>query len=258
MLRVADPLGTLFLLQQLPALHRIGAPVGHYLQSDLPRVSDRRVFLFMSSFGPSEEQRRAIEALKGEGRVLVFFGVPGCYRNGRLDGAAMEALTGIRLKLGMEPTALRLALRSGDPLTEGLDGAEFGTAHVSAPVAYADDPSATVLGTFADGRAAFVVKQHEDWTAVFCAVPLMPAPILRRIAKLGGVHTYLDTEDVVWASRGVVSVSVKDAGERTIRLREPSEVRDLFSGETLTRRATEFRAAFAERQSRAFGVRAAK
>jgi len=254
MLRVGDPLGSMFLLQQLPALHRIGSPVGHYLQSDLPRIPDHKVFLFMTSFAPSADERRAVDALKGKGRVLVFFGIPGCYLNGNLDEAGMEALTGIRLRLGMEPTALRLRLRTGDAITAGLDGAEFGTDHRSAPIAYADDPASTVLGTFADGRAAFVVKRHGDWTAVFCSVPLMPAPILRRIATLGGVHTLLDTEDVVWASNGIVSVSAMEPGERTIRLRVPSDVRDLFSGETIAARATEFRTPFAARQSRSFAV----
>lgn len=257
-LRVGDPLGSLFLLQQLPALHRVGAPVGHYLQSDLPRIADRKVLLFMASYAPTDEQRQAVNALKGNGRVLVFLGMPGCYRGGKLDESAMEAFTGIRLKLGMNPTALRLTMRGGDPITEGLDGAEFGAALQSAPVAYADDPTVTVLGTFADGRAGFVVKRHRDWTAVFCAAPLMPAPLLRRIAKLAGVHSYVDTEDVVWASSGVVSVSVKDAGERLIRLRQPSEVRDLFSGKLIAKRAAEFRAAFGALQTRAFAVRTAR
>jgi len=46
-LHVADPLGNWLLLGQLPALQRIGAPVGHYLASDLPRLPSRhKVFIF--------------------------------------------------------------------------------------------------------------------------------------------------------------------------------------------------------------------
>ncbi|MBI3922152.1 MAG: beta-galactosidase, partial [Armatimonadetes bacterium] len=97
-LRVADPLGNWLLVGQLPALHRIGAPVGHYLVTDLPRLKDRKVFLFMTSFAPTAADRAAIDSLKRDGHVLVFFYAPGLYRDGRLDESAMTELTGIRLR----------------------------------------------------------------------------------------------------------------------------------------------------------------
>jgi len=82
----------------------------------------------------------------------------------------------------------------------------------------------------------------------------MPAAFLRRLGEAAGVHSYLSAEDVVWAARGILSVSVKDAGDRTIRLLQASDVRDLFSGETVATGVTQFTASFAERQSRCFGI----
>ncbi len=75
-LRVGDPMGRLLLLEQMPALHRIGAPVGHYLASDVPQLTNRKLFFFPTSFAPTAADRQAIEALKRDGHVLVFLGAP--------------------------------------------------------------------------------------------------------------------------------------------------------------------------------------
>lgn len=255
-LRPGDPLGAWLLVRQLPALGRIGSPVGHYLASDLPRIADRKVFLFMTSFAPTAADRAAVDALKKDGHVLVFFYTPGLYRDGRLDETAMQDLTGIRLRMSRQPTELRLALVPGHSETDGLAGAACGVAHKTFPVCYADDPAATVLGTLPDGRARLVVKRHSGWTAVFSAVPMLPASLLRRIARLGGVHEYLQTEDVVWASRGLLGVSVREPGVRKIALPRPATVRDLYTGKEITRSAKSFEASFAPRATRVFRIEA--
>ena len=253
-LRVADPLGNWLLLGQLPALHRIGAPVGHYLVTDLPRIADRKVFLFMTSLAPTAADRAAINALKRDGRVLVFFYAPGIYRDGKLDEAAMTELTGIRLRMTKEPTTLKVTLKAGHPLTEGLDGTSCGVEHKTSPVCYADDPDATVLGTLPDGRAGLVVKKQQGWTAVYSSVPMLPSVLLRRIARLGNVHEYVATDDVVWASRGFVAVSVKEGGKRVIRLPRSSAVRDLFTGQEIGANIQSFEADFKPRATRVFAV----
>jgi hypothetical protein len=69
--RVGDPLGKLLLLGQLPALHRIGAPVGHYLASDLAQIGQRKLCFLPTSFAPSTDDRRAVEAIKRDGPVLM-------------------------------------------------------------------------------------------------------------------------------------------------------------------------------------------
>jgi hypothetical protein len=253
-LRVADPLGAWLLVSQLPALSRIGAPVGHYLATDLPRIADRKVFFLMTSFAPTAADRAAINALKRNGHVLVFFYAPGLYRDGHMDEAAMTDLTGIRLRMTTEPSALKVTLKGGNPITEGLDGFSIGVEHRTFPLVYADDPAAAVLGALPDGKPGFVVKRQDGWTAIYSAVPMLPAPLLRRIAQLGGVHQYIETEDVVWASRDLVAVCVKEGGRRTIRLPRPARVRDLFTGQEIAAGSASFEADFAPRQTRVFVV----
>jgi hypothetical protein len=251
-LRVADSLGASLLLRQLPSLHRMGAPVSHYLTSDLPKIADRKVFLITTSFAPSEADRKAIDALKRDGHVLVFCWAAGLYRDGQLDESAMADLTGIRLRMSNETTPLRVTLSGRHSLTEGIMGEAYGPNQSTRPVIYADDPQAIVLGTLPNGKPGLVVKEHPGWTAIHSAAPLLPASLLRRIAQRGGVHLYLDTEDVVWASHDLVAVSVKEPGQRTIRLPRKAKVRDLYSGETLGTGLDRFQAEFPSHATRVF------
>lgn len=251
---VADPLGARLLVSQLPALSRIGAPVGHYLVTDLPLLKDRKVFFIMTSFAPTAQDRKAIEALKRGGHVLVFLYAPGVYRDGQLDESGMSELTGIRLRMSREEGALSVKLFGGHRLTEGLDGQLYGDSHRVSPLFFADDASATVLGTLADGKPGLVVKTEGGWTSVVSSAPMLPSRLMRNIAQLAGVHTYIDTEDVVWASKSLLAVCVKDGGKRTVRLPRAANVRDLYSGEFVGKGIIAFEAGFADHATRLFVI----
>jgi hypothetical protein len=251
-LRVADPLGNWLLLGQLPALQRLGAPVGHYLVTDLPRLQRHKVFFLTTSFAPTAADRRAVDALKRDGHVLVFLGAPGLVRDNQLDEAAMRDFTGFNLRLAKEPASLRVTLRDGHPLTAGLAGGGYGVDHKTSPICYADDPDAIVLGTLPDGHAGLVLRQYPGWTAIFSTAPLLPTPLLRRIAELGHIHFYTPPGDVVWATKDVLGVSISKAGPRTISLPRSATVTDLYSGARLGDDLRSFQADFADRATRVF------
>jgi len=254
-LRVADPLGAWLLVSQLPALHRIGAPVGHYLASDLPRLTRQKLFLIMTSFAPSAAQRQAVEALKRDGHVLLFCYAPGLYRDGQVDEAAMADFTGIKLRLSRQPQALKIALQDGHALTQGLAEKSYGMDRVAEPLCIADDPAAEVLGTLPGGQPGLVMRKYDHWTAVVTAAPMLPTSLLRRLAQEAKVHLYLDTPDVVWASRDLVAVCVKEPGRRTISLPAQRDVADLYTGAAVARGAAAFEADFASRATRVFRLR---
>lgn len=214
-----------------------------------------RISLLMASVASTAAQRRAVDALKADGHVLVFFYAPGLYRDGRLDEAAMEEFTGIRLRLDRTGGPLNVKITAGDRLTEGLDGLVVGAGSNVAPIVYVDDPTATPLGAYPDGRVGMAVKRFGSWTAVFSGVPIFQASVLRTLAQEAGVHFYIDTEDVVWASRQLVAVCVNQGGQRTVRLPHRGSVEDLYTGEKVASGVTEFRADFAPRQTRVFIVR---
>lgn len=254
-LRVADRLGAELLVAQLPALQRIGAPVGHYLASDLPALKRQKLYLIMTSFAPSAEQRRAVEALKRDGHVLVFCYAPGLYRDGQLDEAAMAEFTGIKLKLSRQPQALRVTLQGGHALTEGLGGSSYGVDRAIDPVCFADDPAAEVLGTLPGGQPGLVMRKYANWTAVHTAAPMLSTALLRRLAQQAGIHLYLDTPDVVWASRDLLAVCVKEPGRRSIRLPGQRDVSDFYTGAEVAKDANAFDADFGDRATRVFRLR---
>jgi hypothetical protein len=249
-LRVGDPLGRELLVTQLPELHRCGAPVAHYLSADLPQLTDHRLLILACSFAPDAEQRRAVAALKGGNRTLVFLWNSGIYGEDGLSAEAASAFTGVRLRLASGPLSLRV--QAADDAPESLAGMVYGPERTVSPVLVPDDPDARVLGRFADGTPALVVREHGDWTAVYSAAPLLPSPLFRHLAAQAGVHLYVDTPDVVWASRDLVGVSVAEPGVRGLRLPRAATVTDLYSGAELGRSTAELSVDFDARQTRVF------
>ncbi len=246
-MRVGDRLGNQLLVGHLPQLQRVGAPVGHFLSSDLGALGRERLLLFTTSFAPDAQQRADVEKLKGDGRVLFFLYAPGVYQGDAFDPAAAESFCGIRLKQLPGSQKLRVTLASGE---------SYGAPEEVSPIFVADDPQAEVLGTLPDGSPGLVVKRFPTWTAVFSAAPLPPATLLRQFADQAGVHGYTAPGDVVWACHDLVAVCVKDAGSRQIRLpRQVAQVVDLYTGRTVAENATEFTTDFADRATRIFLLR---
>ena len=76
-----------------------------------------------------------------------------------------------------------------------------------------------------------------------------------RIARVAGVHLYIETEDVVWAAREMLAVSVYEPGTRTVRLPRTATVQDLYSGEQVAAAARSFEARFEACATRLFALR---
>jgi hypothetical protein len=267
-MRVGDPLGRQLLIDQIPSLHRIGAPVGHYLVSDLPMIKDKKLFIIPTSFSPTAKDRQAVDSLKSEHRVLVFLGAPGLCRDDRADEQAMFDFTGIRIRISNSPAAMQVTLKapasrkegwdllpSGSTLRQLLDGKTYGLSNQTAPICYPEDSNGQVWGELADGRAGLIVRNYESWTAVYSAAPVLPEPLLRRLAQLAEVHQYIDTDEVVWANHDMVALTVRQPGKRTIRIPRTADVADLMSGSMIARECNSFTAEFAENGTRVFVLR---
>jgi beta-galactosidase len=251
-LRVGDPMGRWLLVDQLPELHRVGAPVGHYLTEDLDALADQRLIVLPTSLAPSDEQRAAVNRLKCQGRVLVFLWCDGLFRQGERDPAAMAEFTGMTTAVDREPAPLRVTLGGEHAWMSDLRGVTYGVDQAIAPVAYADDPEATVLGRLPDGRPGLAMKQYADWTAVHSAAPLLPASLLRKLAERAGVHLYGPVGDVIWANSSMVAISGHEAGQRTLQLAQRATVTDLYTGQVVAQDANRLVVPLAERGTRVF------
>ena len=109
------------------------------------------------------------------------------------------------------------------------------------PRFYSDDAEAKVLGKLAGiDKPGLVVKKQPGWTSVYSSAPILPAGLLRNIARAAGCHIYSDAGDIVYANRNILCVYAPGGGTRTIHLPAKSKVVDLLENRTVADGAKDF------------------
>jgi hypothetical protein len=168
---------------------------------------------------------------------------------GRLIGMEVAQRTAADLP-AIELTEAGKAKLGADPATIG------GPRPISPSFAVAESqPGVEVLGRYAGtGEAAIAMKSGGGCPTVFWGGLQVPASALRALARLAGAHIYCDSDDIVGAGPGFVSLHVTTAGEKTISLPErwPAVV-DLITGETIARRTNGFTLAMEAGETRLIG-----
>ena len=253
----------------------IGAPWDPHLLTDMdnPNLRDYKLYIFLNTFRVTPEQRAAIHArLRRNGATAVWVYAPG-YIGEKLSVDYMQELTGIRLAESNSAGELHVDITSYDhaytkSLRKGFAyGTDVNVANIIRwydhqiylkdprdpslrrdlpgfrinPRFWSDDPEAKVLGRLAGlGRPGLVVKKQPGWTSVYSGAPILPAALLRNIARAAGCHIYSDANDVVYANRNVLAVYAPGGGTRTIHLPRKSKVVDLLENRTVAEHATEF------------------
>ena len=274
------PTGEPFLSALLPAqkqfeLNYIGAPYDAYLLPDLedPAMRDYKLYIFLNAFAVSPAERNAIHArLKRNHATALWVYAPG-YISETLSVANMQALTGIRVADEASPGELRVEITSHDhPYTKALPprfayGTDVNVAGIRryfdhrvylkdpsdpalrrnlpgfriSPRFYGADAAATVLGRLAGlDRPGLLVKAQSGWTSVYSSAPILPAALLRNIARAAGCHVYSDAGDVIYANRDFLAVYAPAGGERKIHLPRSARVIDLLENRTLSSGTADF------------------
>ena len=226
----------------------LGAPHDVILSSDLgnPELPEYKLYLFLNPTYFRTEERKAIDGLKRDGKVLAWFYGPGYATDGGLSIDAMKRLSGFDLKVkdGTVETP-ELIYRPGSPLSAGLAGkflstvTWFGLSSFSpvemSPIFYADDSSAVPAGCYADGKVAYASKDFGTWKSVWCGVPNFDLPALVNLARFAGVHLYAEAPVVLNADNRMMMIHNGYEGDRVIRVTLPRDaaVSDLMTGTPL-------------------------
>lgn len=253
----------------------MGAPWDPYLLSDMgnPKLRDYKLYIFLNTFHVTPEEREAVQArLKRNGATAVWVYAPG-YIQDKLSVNNIETLTGIHVAETDSPAELHVDITSFDsPYTRGLPhptayGTDVNVADITHwydhqlylkdprdpslqrdlpgfrvhPQFWSDDSGAQVLGTLAGvNKPGLVVKKMAGWTSIYSSAPILPAALLRSIARAAGCHIYSDGGDVVYANREFLGIYSPAGGKRTVHLPQRSDATDLLSDKVLAQDASEF------------------
>lgn len=106
------------------------------------------------------------------------------------------------------------------------------------PTFYVDvegDPDVHVLGELDSiNQPGLVTREMDGYTSVYCAAPYLHKALLRQIGKDGGAHLYLETDDLVHASRELLVANARREGNKEFRWpRKVEVVLDLFRGKAV-------------------------
>jgi len=261
----------LLVLQQLE-IAGIGAPVDVWLLDDLiaGRVPDYKLYVFVDAFLLDQKARDTVRNhVARNGKTALWI-----YAAGALDemasGRTALELTGI--SVGFVQKAGRLRAKIIDPSHPLLDGVpkdlEYGAEEPTGPIYFAlptkgCEPLAAIqvpsLGTNPPRTwAGLMSREFDAWTSVYSAAPEVPASVLRSLARKAGVHLYVDSGDVVWASASLLAIQATSAGEKRVHLPGPADVRDVLTREQIATGVMEFAITMRAGETRLFYVGDAK
>lgn len=240
----------LLYLQKEYELGRIGTPYGIYLHSDLdhPDMPDYRLYVFLNTFHLSQEERDLIKRkVQRNGNVIVWVYASGLLDDETISASHIEELTGIHLAIDRDQWGLNITITDYEhPITANLPVyMRFGTDHQIGPIVYSDDPQARTLGRLIYSRGmsrpGFCVKEFQDWTSIFIGAPVVPAAILRNIAKYAGIHLYSESLDALYANNSFLAIHTHHvSGPRTIKLPKRCDVYDVFAKKLVARNVVSF------------------
>lgn len=256
-------------------LSHCGVPLKIHAFRDLERDNfpAYRGYLFLNLWYVNDEKQALLrEKVLRDGNVVVWQYAPGYVRASGCSVESMRELTGIGLRRVSIRWEHMITLHNWrHPLTAPLPAdCTYGSERRYGPAFVVDDPEATSLGwlMLAQGRHehGLAVKEigrgargngggergRGDWASVFSEAPLMPAGLVREIARYAGCHVYSEENDVLYAGRSLLAVHAAKPGPRALRLPEPVTVWDLYEQRIVSRDQSQFLADFPEPGTKVF------
>ena len=213
---------------QRESLGQIGAPVDIILLEDVKKLASKyKLVIFLNAFEDSKELEQAFAALrKHKTAAIITYGAGFIDSNG-FSTSAMSKLANMTVA---RTAPGRLKINWGA-------GTHFGSDYEVNPRFAVEDASAKVLGKYSDNGAVAVA---EKGNVLFYGAATLDTEFLRGYARKKGVHIYCDTRENLCAGGSIVSINARSARRKTIRLPRPCRVEDIYSGEVISEKTSEF------------------
>lgn len=227
----SEPMARPLVYESRTAFGRCGAPYGQYLLDDLlaGKVPARLQFL-LTAWALDASERTALERVRVSDATRVWCYAPGYLYPDRADVAGIAETTGFDARAVepasavVTPTAAGLALGLTKP---------WGVASPIRPLFAVEATPEETLATYEDGSPAVALRRGAHGIDVFLGTPALSSELIRALARVAGVHLYTQRDAAVWATDGLLSVQVHEAGPLTIDTGIVGPVTDALSGESL-------------------------
>ncbi|MBQ6472761.1 MAG: hypothetical protein IJJ33_12320 [Victivallales bacterium] len=213
----------------LDALHRSGRVFDLLTTRDfLASSHPYKAVVFLNLYTLDAEARRRLrQRLETPAiRQVIWFYAPGLVAEDGFSAEAMQELTGLRLAFDLNGGTALVYLDAENAIGYRPGGKELKIA----PLVYADDAEAQVLGKYEDGRAGLVRKQLSNGRAViFSGVHILEPRLWAELFAASGIHGHCESGPVILASRDTLLCHVARMGRYSLALpREASCVTELF------------------------------
>ena len=233
------------------AISRMGTPVDYVLLSDVlsGRAKKYKMYYMLNVFHLSEEEREGLRAIvEKDGVVTLWMYAPGFSDETSLDTAHIEALTGMKVRMRPRQWSVNIfASNFDDPIMRDLPtGTFWGTDMQLGPIFSIDTEGtdAVALGTSVSqqGRfeTGFAVSRRDGYTCAYSVAPMVPAGVLRGLAREAGAHIWTEEEDVIYAGHDMLMLHTVRTGDKTVSLPRAADVYDAFTGHCVARGASTF------------------
>ncbi len=236
---------------------RAGTPMDFYLMDDIadPRMKDYKLYLFLTAVEVSPEMRQAIrKKLAGNNASAVWFFAPGLIEKGRFAPDAMEKLTGIKFDVRMGTEKLKVLPVKGSALfAKAGNIPEMHYGPVPVPVSKNQKVHAT-----AAGRPAVVELPGTNGSRSFYSLLPPDAEMVRALAKMCGVHTYLETPDIFNINSTHIMLHASSAGVKKVKLQGKHNVYDAATGRKLFSNVSVFELPMKRYESRILAIEKGK
>jgi hypothetical protein len=199
----------------------VGAPADYRLAEDLAdNPGDYKLYIFNCCHKRTPALHRAAEKLRKRGCTILWTYAPGFVADEGNGTESMKLLTGmdfVRCEKKMNP---ELTL---------VDGTKTGSVSPGVSPLFALARADEVLGRYANGVIGLGAVKTDKATSVFCGTYCLETPLIRRIAESAGVFFFSDSGDAVEANDRFVTMHVRSAGVKTVRLPRKASVVDVFA-----------------------------
>ena len=229
---------------------RIGAPVDFYLMDDMadPRMKDYKLYIFLTAVEVPSAMRKAIAAKLAKNKAAAaWFFAPGLIENGRFAPENMEKTTGIRFKVRMGTEKLKVKAHPGSKLLANCgDLPEMHYGPIPVPVSR----NQIVHGTAAGNPA--IVELTAKGQKIFYSLQPPTVQMVRNMAKICGIHTYIDTQDIFNINSTHIMLHASSPGVKTIKLPGRYDIFDPVTGKKLFSGVRSFKINMRLHESRIF------